>query len=109
MGIMTEATIAAPPLGTDVIVHWLDAHTSVTDEQTAEEIAVETLLTFKSRGILVRHDGTLVAVAADERSDGRYRGITYIPAILVHKIETQRPAARKRAPRKPKATETLNA
>lgn len=93
-------SLNAPKIGTDVIVHWLDAHTGVQNEQSMEEIGAEELFTYKSRGILVRHDDKLVAVAADERSDGRYRGITYIPAILVHAIESRelKKPTRKRKP-----------
>lgn len=77
------------PLGTLVAVEWMDAHASMQAEQTLDEIAVEELSTYTSFGKLVRCDAHVVAVAADERDDGRYRGVTYIPAAMVTRITSK--------------------
>ena len=87
----------APDLGTLVAVAWLDAHASVQAEQTIEEIAQVELVTYTSYGKLVRCDAAVVAVAADERDDGRYRGITFIPTGMVVRITAKQ--RRKRAPK----------
>ena len=86
-----------PGLGTLVAVAWLDAHASTQTEQTIEDIAVEELALYTSYGKLVRCDDKVVAVAADERDDGRYRGVTYIPAGMVQSITSKQ---RKRRPPK---------
>jgi len=84
-----------PALGTLVAVDWLDAHATVQQEQTIEEIAAVELITYTSYGKLVRCDDTVVAVAADERDDCRYRGVTFIPrGMVVRIVDKQR---RKRA------------
>ncbi len=83
---MTKPPLIAPPLETRVEVHWLDAHASVQAEMTLDEIAVQTLTIYKTHGKLVRFDEDVIAVAGDERDDGRYRGITFIPAGMVQRI-----------------------
>ena len=84
----------APALGTLVGVDWLDAHATVQQEQTVEEIAAVELITYTSYGKLVRCDDAVVAVAADERDDGRYRGVTFIPRGMVVRIVTKQRRAR---------------
>lgn len=88
-------------LGELVSVVWVDAHASVQGEMSGDEIgqAVPTLYT--SYGKLVRHDASLVAVAADERDDGRFRGITFIPSGMVRSIT---PIRRKRRAATPAVT-----
>jgi hypothetical protein len=86
-----------PELGTLVAVAWLDAHASLQSEMTIDEIAVVPLTVYTSYGKLVRCDEDVVAVAADERDDGRYRGITFIPAGMVQSITSKQ--RRKRCPK----------
>ena len=95
----------APDLGTLVAVSWLDAHARAQAEQTLEDIAAETLVTYTSYGILVRCDTVVVAVAADARHDDgmRYRGVTYIPTGMVQSITSKQ--RKKRRP-KPAPVET---
>jgi hypothetical protein len=73
-------------LGTLVAVDWIDAHASVTREQTLEDIATEEPAIYTTYGILVRNDAQFVAVAGDVREAELYRGVSYIPRGMVTKI-----------------------
>ena len=86
-------------LGELVAVVWVDAHASTQAELSTDEISQIEPTVYTSYGKLVRCDATLVAVAADERDDGRFRGITYIPRGMVKAIK---PLHRRR--RRPGAT-----
>jgi len=86
----------APALGTLVAVAWMDAHASPQAEQTLDEIAAEELSIYTSYGKLVRCDAHVVAVAADERDDGRYRGVTFIPTAMVKSIISKERKKRKK-------------
>ena len=85
-------------VGELVKVVWTDAHASVQQEMTLDEIAQEVSCVYDSYGILVRIDEVTVAVAADQRDDGRYRGITFIPRGMVVSVNPIRPR-RKRKPK----------
>ena len=73
---------------------WLDAHGDAKAEFGLEEIALSTSYKFTTYGILVRDDreregllDRLVAVAAECGADGRYRGVTFIPAGMVVEVQ----------------------
>lgn len=84
-----------PAIGMLVAVEWLDATTGGNDEQSNAEILSESLYVYTSYGLLVRADDHCVAVAADRRSDGRYRGVTYIPRGMIRTITPQTKPQRK--------------
>ena len=84
-------------IGELVAVIWIDAHASVQSEMSSDEIGQEASTTYISYGKLVRADAKLVAVAADERDDGRYRGITFIPRGMVTDIQPIRPRRKRKA------------
>ena len=86
--------MSKPLLGDIVACVWRDAHASVKDEFTPEEVLAATSYKFTTYGVLIRDDrgsdgqkttstDPLVAVAAEVGEDGRYRGVTYIPAEMV--------------------------
>lgn len=88
-----KAFVSEDALGELVAVVWIDAHASVQSEMSGDEIGQAVPTEYTSYGKLVRCDATLVAVAADERDDGRFRGITFIPRGMVQSIK---PLKRKR-------------
>lgn len=83
-------------VGELVEVAWVDAHASVQPELSTDEIGQVESVTYTSYGKLVRADDDLVAVAADERDDGRFRGITFIPLGMVRTIKPIRPRRRRK-------------
>ena len=83
----------APTINDIVVCEWRDAHASVKEEFSMEEIQSATSYKFKTYGILLRDDrisdikDPLVAVAAEIGEDGRYRGVSYIPAEMVISVK----------------------
>ena len=76
-------------IGDLVACLWRDAHGTVKDEFSSEDIGQATSYHFTTYGILVRDDreskttDPLIAIAAEISDDGRYRGVTFIPAGMV--------------------------
>jgi hypothetical protein len=96
--------VSEDELGELVAVVWLDAHASTQSEMSGDEISATEPTVYTSYGKLVRCDATLVAVAADERDDGRFRGITFIPRAMVRSIKPLR--RRRKKPVDPDPGET---
>lgn len=92
-----------PSIGDIVKCLWRDAYTLAKEEQTQEEVDSSNSYTFTTYGILARDDrgqtkkDPLVAIATESGEDGRYRGVTYIPAEMVISLESVKA---KRKPRK---------
>ena len=92
-------------LGDLVKMTWVDAHSSVQQEMTLDEIAQEVPCGYDSYGILVRNDDISVAVAADQRDDGRYRGVTFVPRGMVITVSPIRPRRKRKAKTVPQVSE----
>ena len=78
-----------PQVGDIVSCKWLDAHADATEEMSQDEINKAFLYEFTTWGVLARYDRTtdekhpIVAIAAEKGADGKYRGVTFIPAPWV--------------------------
>lgn len=92
-------------IGDIVSCAWLDAHASVKDEFTPDEVQAATSYRFTTYGILVRDDrgsdkkDPLIGIAAEVGEDGRYRGVTYIPIGMVVSVDPVIPEKKSRKKR----------
>lgn len=97
-------------VGELIAVSWYDAHADAKAELSLDEINTIGSYKFTTYGILVRDDRNrqisdpVVAIAAEQGEDGRYRGVTFIPAGMVYSVKylgningakTRRPNKRK--------------
>lgn len=67
-------------------VRWRDAHVAQVDSFTKDEIKERQPVVYITFGLIVRHDESLVAIAAEVCEDGTYRGVTYVPTQMVTDI-----------------------
>lgn len=96
-----------------VAVLWRDPRVDQGNAYTRDEIAVRTIPTFTTFGLLVRDDEEVVAVAAEQGEDGAFRGVTYIMRPLVRAIlpicEWPKRQRRQRGTRPARTSEVLRA
>lgn len=102
-------------LGNLVACRWLDAHADAKEELGQEAIATMTSYQFTTYGILVRDDRAgapqkdpIVAVAAEVGEDGRFRGVTFIPAGMVVDVQDLGSPSRRRKAASPKSGRRSN-
>lgn len=102
-------------IGHLVACTWLDAHGDAKAEFGMEEIALSTSYRFTTYGILVRDDrgkvmvDALVAIAAEQGQDGRFRGVTFIPAAMVTEVRDLGSPKRRVRPRSPSGAKQVRA
>jgi len=82
-----------PPL---VSVRWLDAHGTATTTYELHELP-HRAIEITTYGLLLRDDADGISIACEDCGDGCYRGVTFVPRVLVREVK---PVKR---PRKPKA------
>ena len=75
-----------PIIGHVVAVVWSDAHADAKAEMSQEEVSTMGAYVFTTLGFLVRQDEKIVAVAAEQGEDKRWRGVTFIPAQMVSQV-----------------------
>jgi hypothetical protein len=65
-----------------VAVRWRDAHGSVSTVYGLHELP-HRALEITTYGLLLRDDDEGVSVAAEDCGGGEYRGVTFVPRVLV--------------------------
>ena len=94
-GIGTGRSLYAMTKPQVVALRWLDAHGTATNVYEIHELPHEALeiVTF---GLLLRDDEKGVSIAAEDCGSGCYRGITFVPRVLIVECKPVRPVRRKR-------------
>lgn len=89
MQTLGEEMVKVPEVGDIIACKWLDAHANAKEELSQDEVDKMGSYQFTTWGVLARDDrgidriDPLVAIAAEVGEDGRYRGVTFIPATWV--------------------------
>lgn len=93
-----------PKIGDLVKVRWWDAHANAVEDFTQEDIDKAGLTIIVTYGILVRDDRGegmdpvrgVVGIASESSSSSTYRGVTFVPAVMVASVEIPRAARAKK-------------
>lgn len=85
-----------PPV---VALRWMDAHGTATNTYETHELPHKAL-TITTYGLLLRDDAEGVSIAAEDCGGGCYRGVTFVPRVLILECKPVKRAAK----RKPQAT-----
>ena len=81
-----------------VVVTWRDAHGSATEVHTEHDLDHKPLV-MTTYGCLLRQDEVGITVANEWCGKGEWRGLTFVPAELIERVEQLLPSPVR--PRKP--------
>jgi hypothetical protein len=81
-----------------VALRWCDAHATATNTYEIHELPHKAL-EITTFGLLLRDDSEGVSIASEDCGSGCYRGVTFVPRVLVIECKPVKPARRKREPR----------
>lgn len=101
-----------PKIGDLVKVRWWDAHANSVEDFTQEDIKKAKLTIIVTYGILVRDDrgegpdplDGVVGIASESSSETTYRGVTFVPAVMVASVEIPRATRTKKVKTTPPPT-----
>jgi hypothetical protein len=83
---------------------WQDAHGSSTSSAYSEHEIPHAAILITSYGLLLRQDDSGVSIASESCADGTYRGVTFIPRVLIVEL---RPLEKPKRVRATKAAQSV--
>lgn len=81
-----------PPL---IALRWMDAHGTATNTYETHELPHKAL-EITTYGLLLRDDADGVSIANEDCGSGCYRGVTFVPRVLIVEIKHLTRARKKR-------------
>ena len=85
-------------VGEEVRVYWLDAHGSAANIAYELDEIPHQPVDVVSRGVLLKDDEVGVSIASETCDKTIYRGYSFIPRVLISKVEPVKKPRRKKSP-----------
>jgi len=93
--------LADIPLGTLVRCFWLDAHGSAANVAYSIDEIPHAAVEVVSHGILLKDDEVGVSIASEVCDKDIYRGYSFVPRLMVVRVEAVKRPRRRRTPPAP--------